>query len=949
MNKTSLKKIFIFLFVFCTIITSATLSLADSIINLPYVIYETSNSQHIGSGVEYENIKKFTSQGWWNINVVRVDLTNQHTEIRGLFNKNGLSKRDTVSHMVTDSQAVAGVNGDFFNFGPIPHPIGTLINDGEIISSPMEKAYAPPTFYLDVNNNAGVAFFDRTMRITSLNNNTSVNISLINKASNMNTVTLLNKNWGPMSFGNKYSNSTDGEMVEMIIVDDIVKDIRINKEAISIPKNGYVIAVRGALKSSILDNFNVGDRVKLDVGTAPNLENIEFAIGCGGYVLKNGEVTVTNIIAAGNHPRTGIGITQDGNELILATIDGRDTSYKGVSQEVFGAIFKELGAYTAVNLDGGGSTTMAIKPVDEQVAKVVNKPSDGGERVVTDGVGVFSNAPKGQLSYIKVNAEDTKMFPDTTRKLSVKGYDQYHNPVALDNSKVEYTVDGVKGEIDEDIFEAESSGTAIVQANYEGLTDTIEIAVLGEVKSIIAPIDRFYLHPNSKKSIGTIYGLDENGFKAEIYNEDIGWDVLGDIGYVKDGVFYSGENKDAGAITLEVGDAIKSILVSVGSIEGKTIVGFESIENFESIVYPDSVVGSIYESPEYKEGQNSIGLKYDFTQGEGTKASYLRFSPEEKYGLAFEGTPNKLSVWVKGDGNGAWLRGIINDAQGNSHYISFTKNINFSDWQKVEANIPSNIPYPISLERIYVVETDSTKKYSGEILIDDLEAYYPPSYDESIAPDSTELVDDRYVEKKESRRDLTLSITRIPENLRNLDEYMTKRVYNEIRDEADDHDLSIFIGKTSEDFNRKIDSEDILNIGAPYISHKYENLFIIDASSRLGGLRPTNAKQWLWLRNGLETTDKDHVILFLNTPVFGQGGFTDKLEADLLHQTLAETYKKGKSVWVIYPGDTTKTELIDGVRYIQLSNKTIKSKEDLKYIDTIKFVIDDKDITYCVD
>ena len=43
---------------------------------------------------------------------------------------------------------------------------------------------------------------------------------------------------------------------------------------------------------------------------------------------------------------------------------------------MFGAILKDLGAYNAINLDGGGSTTMAIKPVDEQVSKVVNRPSD---------------------------------------------------------------------------------------------------------------------------------------------------------------------------------------------------------------------------------------------------------------------------------------------------------------------------------------------------------------------------------------------------------------------------------------------------------------------------------------------------------------------------------------------------------------------------------------------
>ena len=86
--------------------------------------------------------------------------------------------------------------------------------------------------------------------------------------------------------------------------------------------------------------------------------------------------------------------------------------------------------------------------MDEQVAKVVNKPSDGGERKVVNGVGVFSNAPKGTLSYLRINTDETKMFPNTTRRFTLKGYDEYHNPVEIDQNMVRYSFEGVDGEID---------------------------------------------------------------------------------------------------------------------------------------------------------------------------------------------------------------------------------------------------------------------------------------------------------------------------------------------------------------------------------------------------------------------------------------------------------------------------------------------------------------------
>ncbi len=59
-----------------------------------------------------------------------------------------------------------------------------------------------------------------------------------------------------------------------------------------------------------------------------------------------------------------------------------------------------------------------------------------------------------------------------------------------------------------------------------------------------------------------------------------------------------------------------------------------------------------------------------------------------------------------------------------------------------------------------------------------------------------------------------------------------------------------------------------------------------------------------------------------------------------------ETFEKGKSVWVIYNGNTTRTELKDGIRYIEFNNKKIETLEDIKNINSIEFVVNGKDITY---
>ncbi|MDR2284537.1 MAG: phosphodiester glycosidase family protein [Sphingobacterium sp.] len=105
----------------------------------------------------------------------------------------------------------------------------------------------------------------------------------------------------------------------------------------------------------------------------------------GPLLLKNGQETLLakNAFNDNRHPRTAIAIK--GNNLILFTVDGRNANSQGLSLTELAKIFRWYGCQDAMNLDGGGSTTMYIK---EQ--GVVNYPSDNkqfdhlGERAVAN-------------------------------------------------------------------------------------------------------------------------------------------------------------------------------------------------------------------------------------------------------------------------------------------------------------------------------------------------------------------------------------------------------------------------------------------------------------------------------------------------------------------------------------------------------------------------------------
>lgn len=113
-------------------------------------------------------------------------------------------------------------------------------------------------------------------------------------------------------------------------------------------------------------------------------------IGGNELILHNGEVIAT--WADGLHPRTAAGVTADG-KLLLFTVDGRNTGQsQGMSTTEVAHVLKEYGALHAINLDGGGSTTLVFADPDPRLVNVpvgiANEP--GTERYVGNNLGIFA-------------------------------------------------------------------------------------------------------------------------------------------------------------------------------------------------------------------------------------------------------------------------------------------------------------------------------------------------------------------------------------------------------------------------------------------------------------------------------------------------------------------------------------------------------------------------------
>ena len=119
--------------------------------------------------------------------------------------------------------------------------------------------------------------------------------------------------------------------------------------------------------------------------------SIENAVGGFYRILEHGELAPRVLNINDRHPRSAAGISSDSRFLYLLVIDGRQIKSAGGTEAETALILRALGAYDAINFDGGGSSAMALRCPDNTV-RVVNTPIQdqipGRERAVAGCLGI---------------------------------------------------------------------------------------------------------------------------------------------------------------------------------------------------------------------------------------------------------------------------------------------------------------------------------------------------------------------------------------------------------------------------------------------------------------------------------------------------------------------------------------------------------------------------------
>ncbi|HAF22499.1 MAG TPA: hypothetical protein DCK93_06230 [Blastocatellia bacterium] len=355
---------------------------------------ESLRFQDVAPGIEYGQItsghaSKDDRTGPWFINVLRIDLKRARLKIVHALDEGvGL---ETVSSMASRYHATAATNGGYFRVNGTYRGecVGLLLLNGKLISEPHNDR---AEFGL-INAGTTTEVIFGHLKFSSK----------ISVGSRMRTVQGLNRPVSPdevIVFTPEFHRTTltSPEGIEVVVRRGRVVSVGDLKGSSEIPADGYVISAVGKSREWVKDNVPKGATISfswhlnsIEPGDDQKWRRAYSILGAGPQLIRNGKIAITNLqekitpaFATDGHPRTAIAKLASG-KLLLLTVDGRQPGESiGMPLNVLADLLLELGAVEAMNLDGGGSTTMVLND------KVVNKPSDAtGERPVSDAILVF--------------------------------------------------------------------------------------------------------------------------------------------------------------------------------------------------------------------------------------------------------------------------------------------------------------------------------------------------------------------------------------------------------------------------------------------------------------------------------------------------------------------------------------------------------------------------------
>ncbi|WP_127504164.1 phosphodiester glycosidase family protein [Actinoplanes solisilvae] len=686
--------------------------------------------EKIGPGIDLKSVKALESTGWYDARFLTVDLSNKAVGT-DLLTAGPVASGGPLSEAANKAGAVAGVNGEFFDIGGSTAALGAEIQDGRLLKTSDVNGRQ----HVGVSKDGIAQLVDVAVDAKATFAGADHKVLTINAANGggvpADGLVAYTPGWGTYSRGRGFAGV---DAVEAVVVGGKVVSVGA-PGAGQLPENAFTLVGRDAAAVS-LRALQAGDAVALNYEMSNDATKaMKFALGNGGTVVKGGKVVpgLDPSIA----PRTALGFKDGGRTLVLATWDGPGGTGKGgVGIDKEARDLAALGVETAVNLDGGGSTTMVARELGGDQATVRNVPSDGHERNDPNGVGVFVTKGDGKLHDLIITpADDPKVFPGLHRTLTARGVDNHQAPVAVQPNSVRWYAIG--GSVKSGVVQAPSreSSDVLVTATSGHEIATSKVKVLGALDSVELSAGRLSIAEATPEQAATVSvtGRDDEGYTAPIDPADLKLDYDHSVVDVQS---VDGKLK---VVPLKAAATILTISVAGKSVQLPITVGVQNVTAYE---FTDDVLARWRNNSTAATtfSKDADGLKIDFPAMRNVGISATSVAGR----VPVAGQPLRVRARIKSSisvPSGLTYLGYY-DGNGKASGVYGTALVASNDWQNATWTLPANTVFPISIASFQGINTSVADQRAGTFIINRFEADVPTSID---LPAQEDLVADRLI------------------------------------------------------------------------------------------------------------------------------------------------------------------------------------------------------------
>ncbi|WP_462410768.1 phosphodiester glycosidase family protein [Neobacillus sp. Marseille-QA0830] len=481
-------------------------------------------------------------------------------------------------------------------------------------------------------------------------------------------------------------------------------------------------------------------------------DQLQEALGGNAILVKNSQIYQTPQTGADKEPRTAVGIKADG-DVFFAVIDGRQEPYSaGISMPDLAQLMIDLGAVTALNLDGGGSATFTTRELGGDKLELDNSPSDRSERSVANTWLVVSKEPSDHaFASAHIEPYDQSFTPGSSIKFTAKGRDKSMASAALPSSGLTWEIsDSSFGTIDENGTFLSNKKTGQFEAilKYQGNEVGKSIVEIAQPDEMYFPSAELTAAKNSETDLDLITKYQKREVKWNL--QDIEFDIPEGMGTIDEtGVLHTGDKTVSGTITARLKNTSlqAQIKVSVGKLP-------EVLFDFENGLggWKPTVVGrgekaslglSAYPAP-VRFGNQSLQFNFDLTSAQTGTTLGAYAGPGSN--ISIPDNPTGIGMWVYAtpESQGYWLRMNLVDGNGKTQTINLTNEtpgVDWTGWKYIEAEIPTTFTGPFKLSGTQTIRLMSTKSgitgpmTKGTIYVDNIRAVYGEKVDDLFAPE----------------------------------------------------------------------------------------------------------------------------------------------------------------------------------------------------------------------